>query len=316
MDRLKNQFKRLAIVIGTFLFFAVASAESPKVAFYGAIAVLLFSLLTLFRPMPKLLISNRATAVALILVAGIGIVGSNDMMKKDEAAQLAALRSSDTKAYLAAVKGKIDDTSYLAELKSLDAAAYQTELDRRVAAEKVEQELKMEALQRTLANLKGKIPAASTLPVNEQLALYTQLVDLDPKSDAYKRERDRLKAIVKAQEDKNLKAQAEKLRIENAIENPEKFLEITKWSWSKGGFGAIMIATFTIKNTSPFDIKDITIHCTDSAPSGTVIDSNDHTIYDLVKANSTKTFREVNMGLIHSQASSSGCHVVSATLSK
>jgi hypothetical protein len=77
-----------------------------------------------------------------------------------------------------------------------------------------------------------------------------------------------------------------------------------------------MMATFVIKNTSPFDIKDITIHCTNAAPSGTVIGSIDHTIYDLVKANSTKTFREVNMGFIHSQASSSGCHVVTATSSK
>jgi hypothetical protein len=141
----------------------------------------LFSLLTLFRPLPKLWISNRVTAVALILVAGIGILGSSDLMKKDEAAQLAALRSSDPKAYLTAIRGKIDDPSYLAELKSLDAAAYQMELDRRAAAEKVEQEFKGYALQRTLADLKGKIPAASTLPVNEQLALYTQHVDLDPK---------------------------------------------------------------------------------------------------------------------------------------
>ena len=99
-----------------------------------------------------------------------------------------------------------------------------------------------------------------------------------------------------------------------ARRNPEKFLEITKFSWSKEGFGAFMHASFTIKNSSALDIKDVSIRCTHHAPSGTVIDSNERTIYEIVKANSTRSFREFNMGFIHSQAKSGGCAVVNASL--
>jgi hypothetical protein len=99
-----------------------------------------------------------------------------------------------------------------------------------------------------------------------------------------------------------------------ARRNPEQFLEIAKFSWSKEGFGNVMLANFTIKNSSAFDLKDIAIRCTHAAPSGTVIDSNERTIYDIVKASSTRSFREFNMGFVHSQAKSSGCRVVSASL--
>jgi hypothetical protein len=90
--------------------------------------------------------------------------------------------------------------------------------------------------------------------------------------------------------------------------------QITKFSWHKGGFDSIMMATFSIKNDGDHDVKDINVRCTHSAPSGTVIDQNEQTIYEIVKAHSTRKFREVNMGFIASQAASSSCEVAGVSL--
>jgi len=81
----------------------------------------------------------------------------------------------------------------------------------------------------------------------------------------------------------------------------EKF-GIETWSWNKTPGGAFMEASFTITNSSSFDVKDITIRCQHSAKSGTKIDSNTRTIYDVIKAGQTKRFENFDMGFIHSQA--------------
>lgn len=92
-------------------------------------------------------------------------------------------------------------------------------------------------------------------------------------------------------------------RTEPSIKDEIKPLitaKITKWY--KGGFDNVMIADILIDNQSNHDIKDIKVTCIHSAKSGTLIDSNTRTIYDVVKAKSKKKFRKFNMGLIHSQA--------------
>jgi hypothetical protein len=82
-----------------------------------------------------------------------------------------------------------------------------------------------------------------------------------------------------------------------------------KYNWGKAGFDNVMEANFTIENQSKYDIKDLEIKCTHFAKSGTVIDSNTRTIYDIVKAKSKKKFDKFNMGFIHSQANSSICEI-------
>jgi hypothetical protein len=82
-----------------------------------------------------------------------------------------------------------------------------------------------------------------------------------------------------------------------------------KYSWSKGGFDSVMLADFSIKNASSRSIKDVEIKCRHFAASGTQIDSNTRTIYELIKPNSTKRIPNMNMGFIHSQAKSSSCAV-------
>jgi hypothetical protein len=79
--------------------------------------------------------------------------------------------------------------------------------------------------------------------------------------------------------------------------------------WSKGGFDDIMIADFTINNPTAYSFKDFEIECVHSAPSGTRIDSNTRTIYQIVKAHSKKRVREQNMGFINTQAARSSCEI-------
>ena len=62
------------------------------------------------------------------------------------------------------------------------------------------------------------------------------------------------------------------------------------YRWRKGGFGSVMEADFTLKNNSDHDIKDFEITCEHFAKSGTLIDSNKRTIYDVVKAHATRKF--------------------------
>lgn len=82
-----------------------------------------------------------------------------------------------------------------------------------------------------------------------------------------------------------------------------------KYDWGKGGFDNVMEANFTIENQSKYNIKDVEIKCTHYGKSGTAIDSNTRTIYDIVKAKSKKRFDKFNMGFIHTQANSSSCEI-------
>jgi 5-keto 4-deoxyuronate isomerase len=80
------------------------------------------------------------------------------------------------------------------------------------------------------------------------------------------------------------------------------------FTWDKEGFGNVMIANFLITNPTQYRFKDFEIKCTHKAPSGTVIDSNTRTIYEIVEPNSTKAI-SINMGFIHSQAEKSRCAI-------
>ena len=81
------------------------------------------------------------------------------------------------------------------------------------------------------------------------------------------------------------------------------------FKWSKGGFGNVMIADFTITNLSNYAVKDLDVTCTHHANSGTEIDSNSRTIYETVPARGKKVVRNFNMGFIHSQAARSSCKI-------
>ncbi len=81
------------------------------------------------------------------------------------------------------------------------------------------------------------------------------------------------------------------------------------FKWSKGGFGSVMLADFTITNRSNYTVKDLDVTCTHYANSGTEIDRNSRTIYETVPANGKKILRNFNMGFIHTQAAQSSCKI-------
>jgi hypothetical protein len=90
-------------------------------------------------------------------------------------------------------------------------------------------------------------------------------------------------------------------------------VEMTNFSWVKKGFGNIMEAKFAIKNNLLVAVKDIEVKCTHYSASGTNIDSNRRTIYEIIKPERKRTFRKFDMGFIHSQASKTSCKVVGMT---
>lgn len=82
------------------------------------------------------------------------------------------------------------------------------------------------------------------------------------------------------------------------------------FTWKLGGFDNVILATFTVKNENDFDVKDLQIRCEAFGKSGTRIDRNTRTIYDVVKAKGTKRLPEANLGLVNSQAEKLACDIV------
>jgi len=82
------------------------------------------------------------------------------------------------------------------------------------------------------------------------------------------------------------------------------------FQWQKSGFGSVLLADFTIKNDSNYTVKDIEIRCDHYANSGTKIDSNTRVVYEIIEKHSTKKIKNINMGLIRSQITKSGCGII------
>jgi hypothetical protein len=80
-------------------------------------------------------------------------------------------------------------------------------------------------------------------------------------------------------------------------------------SWSKEGFGMVMKASFLIHNDNPMPLKDIEVTCSSSANSGSTIDKNTRTIFDVVKQNSYLQVDNLNMGFIRSEINDTDCRV-------
>jgi hypothetical protein len=92
--------------------------------------------------------------------------------------------------------------------------------------------------------------------------------------------------------------------------------ELTEFSWSRGGFDSVLLADFTIRNNKQVDIKDIVVHCYGLASSGTHIDDNERTIYQVVRAGQTKHIYGFSMGFLNSQVATLRCglgHYVTLT---
>lgn len=153
----------------------------------------------------------------------------------------------------------------------------------------------------SIADLKKQ---AGRLPSNDvagQLSIYQRLSVLAPANVSYSEKVDSLQSQIEAR--KHYK------------DNPSDALKVVDFSWSAGGFGSIMIIDrLVVSNDAPFPIKDFTLHCVHQGHSGTDIDENTRTIFEIVPANGKKTLRNVNMGFIQSQVATSNCEITAAKI--
>ncbi|GMO86163.1 hypothetical protein [Bradyrhizobium ottawaense] len=86
-------------------------------------------------------------------------------------------------------------------------------------------------------------------------------------------------------------------------------LRVDSLTWEKRAFGAVMRASFVVRNLSPVDVKDIVVTCKHSTNSGTYIDSNTRTVYEKVPRNSYQAVIDFDMGFINTNVSRSTCVV-------
>jgi hypothetical protein len=91
-------------------------------------------------------------------------------------------------------------------------------------------------------------------------------------------------------------------------------LDLKNLRWRKTGFGSVMELSVTLVNKGKQDVKDIKLTCEHYSNSGTKIDSNTKTIYEIVPAGKSKVINNFSMGFIHSQAASSSCSVTDLAL--
>ena len=85
---------------------------------------------------------------------------------------------------------------------------------------------------------------------------------------------------------------------------------IKDFRWGTGGFGSVLVLSkIVIENKNAEPVKDFEIECIHRGPSGTVIDRNTKTLFEIVPANKSITLHDINMGFINSQAATSSCGI-------
>lgn len=108
----------------------------------------------------------------------------------------------------------------------------------------------------------------------------------------------------------DLKRQKELAEYTQQRKSPKDYLTLD-FTWSAGGFGAVMLANFTIKSTLQFPVKDVLIRCVGSGNSGTELGKVSQTVYEIIPPKSTKRLNNVNMGFIPGQMARASCEIVS-----
>jgi hypothetical protein len=94
--------------------------------------------------------------------------------------------------------------------------------------------------------------------------------------------------------------------------DPGERITMPSFSWKIGGFGTVGSATVTVDNGNDFPVKDIDVRCEFSGKSGTQLSTSQRTIFDTIPAKAKRTFKDVNMGFIHSQSAKASCRVETA----
>jgi hypothetical protein len=288
MARLKIFGAICAAPIVVIVVAAVVGAISPNLALVWVSVVALLSLYARRSPLPRLGLISKGVANAALIGAVLGVLATFGAYQQAERDRLTALAASDPDAYLTELRRK-DEKRWLQELQRLDPSAYQVEIDRRETVRRQE-----------IAALEEEVRGVPASEYERNLRIYERLSELAPDDQRY---------ATKVAYYKEKKVETERQR-----KHPEEFVQIINFTWRKTGFDNIMEASFTLKSNLPFTVKDIEVLCSHSAPSGTVIDNNRRTIFEILPAQGTLRINDFNMGFIHSQAQRSGCRVTSVSL--
>lgn len=117
------------------------------------------------------------------------------------------------------------------------------------------------------------------------------------------------------------KLAAQRADVERQVEElaifrdqPELGAEIAEISNRLEGFGIVSVMNVTIRNRALSNLKDFRISCEHMSASGTVISRTNRTIYEVVPARSTKSFRNVNMGVVNPQSKRFSCQIDGASV--
>ena len=79
-----------------------------------------------------------------------------------------------------------------------------------------------------------------------------------------------------------------------------------KLRWS----GGIMKADIMVTTQNTFAIKDVLLECAFFGKSGTELHKRRETVYEIVGASKSELFKNVDLGVPHSQANAVSCRVV------
>jgi hypothetical protein len=133
-------------------------------------------------------------------------------------------------------------------------------------------------------------------PAERQAEFQKNMRELDDKAAA--------RAAKEADERHALKVRTNTLDIDK--------LHIVKASWSKGGFGTVMLYDFTVTNKSDLPMKDLQLECKTYGASGTKLNTLQYTLYETIPEGKTRTFRDLHIGFIDGQSAGAECVITAA----
>jgi hypothetical protein len=129
-----------------------------------------------------------------------------------------------------------------------------------------------------------------------------------------------LSELVRLEEAKQLK-EATRLEEAKKLDDTDKNIsaierlqsvKLLDWTWRAEGYVPIMVASSTVQNTNEFDVKDVEITCEFLENTGAFVDRTITTIYDIIKAKSSKAFNNFTMGVMHYQVIFSVPHPITS----
>lgn len=94
---------------------------------------------------------------------------------------------------------------------------------------------------------------------------------------------------------------------------PGPWVTVVSPLWHVETNGTMVLDSFTLSNTTPYDLKDFVVGCDGKGNSGTTISTPRATLYEILKKGQTMQFTSVILeGKYPDQAISTSCRVIDA----